>query len=278
MKETNQLKRLQEAELAPSTDLWPQLEQRLARRPVAWRVWVGVSSALAVAACLLFFVFNGHIWQTETKSPVVAKTQTYSANKPRLTLAEKETTTYASMAQVSPETNDTPLANAPKSNAQPSPERLQKQIVPSPILANELGTTHRTETSQLASLLQQQIQANKRAAPAPSLVNRSHQDSTPLMAGNLVLNPNAISKDTVPDTRAFTPLRDSTQVYATALAPQRDSLPTANRQPKVRNKLLNRMNRALRWLPGGSAWPIIRFEKSEVALADNGQPQPEPAF
>ena len=44
----------------------------------------------------------------------------------------------------------------------------------------------------------------------------------------------------------------------------RDSVKSGKRQGQ-RPSIINKLNRALRWLPGGSAWPSIRFEKAEVA-------------
>ncbi len=38
------------------------------------------------------------------------------------------------------------------------------------------------------------------------------------------------------------------------------------RNPK-KQSLINKINRALQWLPGGANWPTIRFEKAESARA-----------
>lgn len=43
------------------------------------------------------------------------------------------------------------------------------------------------------------------------------------------------------------------------------------RQPK-KQSLINKINRALQWLPGGANWPTIRFEKAESAALPPAQP------
>lgn len=262
MSEFTQSRRLQDAELSAGPELWARLEGRLAGRPEQSprRFRMGY---WAVAASLLLAFWGGMYWQSLRQHAPASMAATSApagsarmVNKPMAATLTASATLVPDAQDCQPETD--PAVAAPFLAAKPAFVARRQ--------------TQRCQTARpasVAAVVKRQDAAHPNPTPQPeeaSLGMTVSQFNAPALilppADSLrVISPAIGSKDSLAILMAVTTPR-----------PGRDSLKSAKTKPLQRQTIINKINRALRWLPGGSAWPTIRFEKADVAVAFHEEP------
>lgn len=268
MSEFSQSRRLQDAELPVSPELWARLEGRLAGKaeqaPRRFRIgyW-------AVAASLVLAFWGGMYWQSLRQE---AAPSVVFVDKPASFSSSSQA--KASLVPVQATASITPVA-------EPEPCILELAESTPPFLAAKPAYLAKRQTRRCTS---EQVTASSQATITESSESVSSSVSNPseraqasldmtvaqFNAPNLVLPP-------ADSLRVISPAIGSQDSLAILLAvttqrPGRDSLRSAKAKPQQKQTIINKINRALRWLPGGSAWPTIRFEKAEVAVAFHDEP------
>lgn len=266
MSEFSQSRRLQDAELPVGPELWARLEGRLAGKagqaPRRFRIgyW-------AVAASLLLAFWGGAYWQSiqqeSTPSLVLVDKPASPLSHSQAPLAPVQATaSIVPVAESEPCTMELAESTPPFLAAKPAYQAKRQ--------------TRRCTSEQPASASQTTVIERSESAsdliPTPAERAQASLDMTVAQfnAPNLVLPP-------ADSLRIISPAIGSQDSLAILLAvttqrPGRDSLKAAKTRPQQKQTIINKINRALRWLPGGSAWPTIRFEKAEVAVAFHEEP------
>lgn len=266
MSEFSQSRRLQDAELPVSPELWARLEGRLAGKaeqaPRRFRIgyW-------AVAASLVLAFWGGMYWQSLQQE---AAPSVVFVNKPSSSPLHAK----GSLAPVQATASRTPAA-------EPEPCTLDMAESTPPFLAAKPAYLAKRQTRRCTS---EQVAASSRTTITESSESVSSSVSNPTERAQASLDM-TIAQFNAPhlvlppadSLRVISPAIGSQDSLAILLAvttqrPGRDSLRSAKAKPQQKQTIINKINRALRWLPGGSAWPTIRFEKAEVAVAFHEEP------
>lgn len=266
MSEFSQSRRLQDAELPVGPELWARLEGRLTGKaeqaPRRFRIgyW-------AVAASLVLAFWGGTYWQSlqQESAPSVVLVDTPASGSSQA---------KASLVPVQATASITPVADA-------EPCTLEMAESTPPFLAAKpaylaKSQTRRCTSEQVAASSQTSISQSSESVsssvPNPSERAQASLDMTVAQfnAPNIVLPP----ADSLRVISSAIGSQDSLAILlaVTTQRPGRDSLRSAKAKPQQKQTIINKINRALRWLPGGSAWPTIRFEKAEVAVAFHEEP------
>jgi len=272
MKETELAKRLQNAELTPSAQVWAALEQRLAKKTVAWLVWVASAAGLAAAACLVFMVLFAPAADTNQKHSIAYSTEQVPAQRPANLYGDA----IAPVLSGNKQSAAAPLPQKSSASTAKRTPRFANKLTKASGLGPKAGVALSSGPSILdANALKNRAQVAKKEGPIIASVLSFDTGTGPLVA----VSASSLTLERTPYTQQILP--DKAHFLAVALdeGPIKDtSRASSQKQIRQRNTLLHKMNRAMRWLPGGTAWPIIRFEKSEVALAFAEQNNPDPAF
>lgn len=268
MSEFSQSRRLQDAELPVGPELWARLEGRLAgtaqQAPRRFRIgyW-------AVAASLVLAFVGGMFWQSQlqSESPALA-----SASQPKTPKQRSSSASFAPQASSAPS-----VAVSDNQNCTPD---LSAPIAP--FIAAKPGFVAKRQTRRCSKESPALAQAPS-SNPSPprtstSSPSASEQAQAALSMTVAQFNAPALVMPPADSLRVISPAIGSQDSLAILLAVTsqrfgRDSLKAAKTKPQQKQTIINKINRALRWLPGGSAWPTIRFEKAEVAVAFHEEPQ-----
>jgi hypothetical protein len=274
MSESTQSQRIQEAELTPSPELWARLENRLAaqdeaaepvmvvtKKSTQKRAWYWLA-----AACLLLAFGTIKMLRVSPEQPTNQVAQQKPAHQIQKAPATIQTTPKEVLQPYVPQvaviqedvektstlpqnrkpntrhalnpTAQAPTAQVPVEIAQNIPQKEEETVTqPQP-------QTHQVETATATPVTTQSPVAT---------VAQKEAETDPYGIASITTNP-----------QSGVSVAHNTLGFGTRHA-QRDSL---HKGQKVRQNLLNKLNRALQWLPGGSAWPSIRFERGDVAVAD----------
>jgi len=291
MSESNQSRRLREAKLEHGPELWAHLEARLAAPAVQPELVVThrrrrTGIYWAAAALVLLTLGLWPAWQLMKKPPVVAlstndnATQTLrtepQAHK-RTTQTKEPGTLKKQLAQkAAVQLNENSKSTIPQV-ALLTTKRTQNQPRVVRVNTHNLPLVH--QSGSLQSILPFAESKSHKTSGTRIPLNRfdSSQTVAQFNAPRSVLPP-------IDSIKVLSPIigqQDSLKMFLAATAPLlgRDSLKTQVKPATLRKQsLLNKFNRALRWLPGGSAWPNIHFEKADGAVASTEEQGPELVF